>query len=122
MYGRAPEAPAKFYQFEGQRRSGARERFRPSRVIASLGRARIVKGLTRELDLMAASEGKGEGALRARERVTGMLAALAAHDDRAHVSDPWVRIDVIAVELPAPYTPSRAQRRTVLTLPLAVVR
>jgi hypothetical protein len=122
MYGHAPAAPAKFYQFEGQRRSGARERFRPSRVIATLGRARIVKGLSRELDLMVESKGKGEGAERARERVTGMLAALAAYDDRAHASDPWVRIDVIAVELPVPYTASVAQRRTVLTLPLAAPR
>jgi hypothetical protein len=122
MYGRAPEAPAKFYQFEAQRRSGARERFRPSRVIASLGRARIVKGLSRELDVMAERGGKGESAERARERVTGMLEALAAYDDRAHASDPWLRIDVIAVELPAPYIPSSARRRTFLTLPLAGAR
>jgi hypothetical protein len=33
-----------------------------------------------------------------------------------------VRIDVIAVDLPAPYTASVAQRRTVLTLPLAAPR
>lgn len=113
MYGRAAEGDATFYEYEARHRSGARERFRPSLVIATLGRARIVRGLARELDAIAEHEAKGSDATRERTRLRDMLAALVSYQNRSQAGDPITEIEVVKVQLPAPYEPSAAQRRSV---------
>jgi hypothetical protein len=117
MYGRAAESEATFYEYQALRRSGARERFRPSTVIATLGRARIVKGLAREIDAIRELEAKGAAATRERARLQDMLAALVAYDNRAHIADPIAEIEILQVVLPAPYFPSLARRQKLLSLP-----
>jgi hypothetical protein len=116
MYGRAAEGDATFYEYEAQHRSGARERFRPSTVIATLGRARIVKGLARELDAIAELEAKGRDAGRERARLHDVMAALVAYANRSETSDPITQVDVVQVVLPAPYYPRGARRRTLMSL------
>lgn len=116
MYGRAPEGDATFYEYDALLRSGARERFRPSLVIASLGRARIVKGLARELDAIAAKQKRGDDPLNERMHLSDALASLIAYHNRSHQRDPVVALEVSEVKIAAPYLPSAAQRRTVLRL------
>jgi len=117
MYGRAPAGEARYYEYEAELRSGARERFRPSRVIATLGRARIVKGLAREADAIVAAERAGGDAASEQARLRDALGALIAHHNLRHASDPVIAVDVIEVTLPAPYLPSGARRHTLLSVP-----
>jgi hypothetical protein len=110
MYGRAAEGDANFYEYVAQRRSGARERFRPSLVIATLGRARIVKGLAREFDAFAAPEAEDRDAPLGR--ATDLLRALIARQNQENRGDPITQVEVVRVTLPPPYQPEGATRRT----------
>lgn len=115
MYGRAAEGDVTFYEYRALHRSGARARFRPSNVIATLGRARIVKGLARELDAMAALESRGADAKRERARAEEMLRILMAVHNRTQ-RDPVTEVEVLRVVVPPPYEPEMAERRTVLAV------
>jgi hypothetical protein len=117
MYGRAAQGDATFYEYQALHRSGARERFRPSKVIATLGRARIVKGLARELDVIREREAKGADASSERARFGDTMAALVAYQNRAHERDPITQVEVVQVVLPAPYFASSARRHTLFSLP-----
>lgn len=116
MYGRSAEGDVVFYAYEARHRSGARSRFRASTVIATLGRARIVKGLARELDasfLRAASvEPKQADAALLRQTMT----ALIRHHNRQHPRDPVTHVEIARVILPPPYASSGARTVPVVTI------
>lgn len=116
MYGRSAEGDVLFYAYEALHRSGARSRFKPSTVIATLGRARIVKGLARELDasFVRAESAQPKPADATLLRQT--LAALIRHHNRRHPADPVTHVEVARVLLPPPYHPSGAR-----TVPLITV-
>lgn len=107
MYGRAAEGDALFYEYTAQHRSGARDRFRPSVVIATLGRARIVKGLARELDAYRESKGS-------LDRASQLMRALVAEQNRDQ-ADPITQVDVEYVTLPPPY--EHPTRQLVASIP-----
>jgi hypothetical protein len=81
-----------------------------------LGRARIVKGLARELDAIAAAQQKGTDPQVERARLSDALAALVAYHNRSHERDPVVALEVREVRIAAPYDPSAARHRTVFRL------
>ncbi len=116
MYGRAAEGDASFYEYRGRHRSGAEKRFRPSTVIATLGRARIVKGLARKLDGIAARAAAGGDPAGELAVLRATVGALAALYNREHPRDPLTNVDVLRVDLPPPYTPGVATRTRVMTL------
>jgi hypothetical protein len=118
MYGRAREGEAAFYEYQALHRSGARTRFRPGTVFATLGNGRIVKGLAQRLDRIAELEARGEPAAQDRALLREVCGALAARYNRAHAEDPLIAIDVVHVALPPPFRAGAARRRVVLTLPL----
>lgn len=111
MYARAAEGEAVFYEYQAQCRSGARARFRPSRTIATLGRARIVRGLAREIDAIADMEAHGRNATAKRALLRDTVRALIAAGDH-DARDPIVHVEVVRVVLPPPYHPPAARRRT----------
>jgi len=116
MYGRAAEGDASFYEYRGRHRSGAQKRFRPSTVIATLGRGRIVKGLARKLDAIAARAAAGGDPAGELALLRATVGALAALYNREHPRDPLTHVDVLRVELPPPYKPGSARRARVMTL------
>lgn len=116
MYGRAPKGDVIVYEFHALHRSGARDRFRPSNVVATLGRARIVRGLSRELDAIARLESQGKSASRERALLQSTLTVLIALHNEKHGADPVVAVDVVQVVLPPPYDVQHARRQTRMTL------
>lgn len=116
MYGRAAEGAAIFYEYRGRHRTGAEKRFRPSTVIATLGRGRIVKGLARELDTIAARAAAGGDAAGELALLRATVGALAAQYNLEHPRDPLTHVDVLRVELPPPYKPDAARRARVMTV------
>lgn len=116
MYGRAAQGDVRIYEFQALHRSGARDRFGPSTVVATLGRARIVKGLSRQLETIAALESKGRAATRERALLQDTMAALVTLHNQNHPGDPVVAVDVVQVVLPPPYDAQSARRRKLMTL------
>jgi hypothetical protein len=119
MYGRAPEGPVTFYEYQARYRSGARERFRPSTVIATLARARIVRGLAKKLDTIAELDEKQRDSRRERAELEALLSVLVAHENRTRAQDPITQVEILKVVLPSPYLPSDADRRSLMTLTMA---
>ena len=115
MFGRAQEGSMTFYDYTSTHRSGRRTRFKPSTVIATLGSARIVRGLARQLDGITDRRAAGETAAGELALLHQTVSALAREYNRRS-ADSITHVAVSRVVVALPYDPASMQRRHVLTI------